>query len=295
MKPELILSLPAHPVPYAVLGQPIHHSLSPAMQQAAFDHCGMAARYYRIEVGEEGLKRAVEHLRQVPLGGWNCTIPNKVQMLAFCDRLSPEVRQLGAINTVVNEDGVLVGHNTDGVGWSRALREAFGCGPGELRILILGAGGAARAIAGQALGEGCPRLFLANRTIGRAEQLAADLKSSSDKAPAVIVTWSEKELAAALREVDLVVNATPAGLKKEDRPILTAAVIPKDLLVYDTLYGAAGNSLRAETEAAGAKWSDGLGMLLHQGAASFSLWSGREAPLEVMRAALASTFSASRA
>jgi shikimate dehydrogenase len=196
---------------------------------------------------------------------------------------------------VVNEGGVLVGHNTDGVGWSRALREAFGRGPGEVRILILGAGGAARAIAGQALAEGCPRLLLANRNIGRAEQLASDLKSIETPAAPVLVNWSEKELAAALVEVDLVVNATSAGLKKDDLPILKAAIIPKGLLIYDTLYGPAADKLRAEAETAGAEWSDGLGMLLHQGAAAFSLWSGREAPLEVMRAALASAFSASRA
>src|SRR5580693_2236236 len=103
MKPDLILSLPARPVPYAVLGQPIHHSLSPLMQQAAFDHAGLEARYYRIEVGEEGLAPAVDHLKKVPFGGWNCTVPNKIKMMGLCDRLAESAEQLGAVNTVVNE------------------------------------------------------------------------------------------------------------------------------------------------------------------------------------------------
>ena len=291
MKPELILSLPAQPIPYAVLGRPIHHSLSPAMQQAAFDHLGIAARYFRIEVGEESLPTAVEHLRQVPFGGWNCTVPNKVKMIELCDRVDPVARDLGAVNTVVNESGVLVGHNTDGLGWSRALREAFGRPPSNLRVLLLGAGGAARAIAGQALKENCPHLLLANRNIARAEKLAADLKNSS---PTSIVSWTEKGLSTVLREVDLVVNATSAGLDEKEPPVLTSALIPSGLLVYDTLYGAGAEKLRREAETAGAKWSDGLGMLLHQGAASFALWTGREAPLEAMRNALHSAFSASR-
>ena len=293
VKPELILSLPAQPVPYAVLGQPIHHSFSPAMQQAAFDHLGISARYYRIEVGEEGLAKAVEHLRQVPFGGWNCTVPNKVKMLGLCDQLSPTAREIGAVNTVVIREGALIGHNTDGLGWSRALREAFGRPASTLRILLLGAGGAARAIAGQALSEKCPQLLLANRNIARGEQLTADLRKSSPL-PVQIVNWNQNDLAEALREVDLVVNATSAGLQEKEPPVLSAAMIPKDLLVYDTIYGSGTKKLRREVETAGATWSDGLGMLLHQGAAAFSLFTGRDAPVEVMRSALQSAFSASR-
>jgi shikimate dehydrogenase len=294
LKPELILSLPAQPIPYAVLGQPIRHSLSPAMQQAAFDHLGISARYFRIEVGEEGLPRAVEHMRQVPFGGWNCTVPNKVKMMELCDQLSPTARELGAVNTVINESGVLVGHNTDGLGWGRALREAFERSPSDLRILILGAGGAARAIAGYALQESCPSLLIANRNRVRAEQLVADLTRHFPLSATQVLSWNNKDLSSALREIDLVVNATSAGLQEREPPVLRSAMIPPELLVYDTLYGTSTDKLRLEAESAGAKWSDGLGMLLHQGAASFSLWVRREAPLEVMRQALASAFSASR-
>jgi shikimate dehydrogenase len=293
LKPDNILSLPAQPTPYAVLGNPIHHSLSPVMQQAAFDQSGIEARYYRIEVDEEGLENAVARMKQMRFGGWNCTIPNKVKMYELCDQRAESAAQFRAVNTVVNEGGTLTGHNTDGVGWSRALREAFGRSPGELRILLLGTGGAGRAIATQAIIENCPELIVANRDGRKAQDLLAQLTAQFATGPLArtpanlrAVRWDEKELEAALRGVDLVVNATAAGLDPKAPVILPARLIPPGLLVFDTIYGAGCAKLRAEVEAAGANWSDGLGMLLHQGAEAFQLWTGRDAPLEIMRAAL---------
>jgi shikimate dehydrogenase len=293
LKPELILSLPAQPVPYAVLGSPVSHSLSPVMQQAAFDHAGLEARYYRIEVDDEGLEKAVTRMRQVPFGGWNCTIPNKVKMYELCDRRAESAEQFRAVNTVVNEGGVLTGHNTDGVGWSRALREAFGRGPDELRIVLLGTGGAGRALATQAILERCPELIVANRDAGRARELIEHLNAQFSTGPLArternlrAVRWFEPELAAALREADLVVNATSAGLDPKAPAILPARILPAHLLVLDTVYGAGCEKFRREVETAGARWSDGLGMLLHQGAAAWTFWTGRDAPLEIMRQAL---------
>lgn len=269
------------------------------MQQAAFDHLGLEARYFRIEVGEEKLAKAVADLRAVPLGGWNCTIPNKIKMVELCDRLADSAQRLKAVNTVVNEGGTLIGHNTDGIGWSRAVREAFGEAREPRRILLLGAGGAGRAIATQAMLEKCPELIIANRNPTPAQELLRHLqKEFADASPAPIIctiTWNELELEAALREVDLVVNATAAGLDPKEPAVLSARLMPKNLAVFDTLYGPASDKFRAEVETAGARWSDGRGMLLHQGAEAFSLWTGREAPLEVMRAALEAAFSASRA
>lgn len=301
MKPDLIFSLPARPVPYAVLGSPVNHSLSPMMQQAAFDRAGVEARYYRIEVDEAGLEDAVARMKQVPFGGWNCTVPNKGRMYELCDRRAESAEQFRAVNTVVNEGGVLTGHNTDGVGWIRALRDAFDRGPGELRILLLGAGGAARAIATQAILERCPELIVANRDAMRARSLLSHLNAQFPAGPLArtpqnlrAIGWHEPELEAALREVDLVVNATSAGLDPTAPPILPARILPAELLVLDTVYGAGCEKFRHEVETAGARWSDGFGMLLHQGAEAFTLWTGRDAPLETMRQALKSTFSASR-
>jgi shikimate dehydrogenase len=296
LKPDNILSLPAQPVPYAVVGSPINHSLSPVMQQAAFDHAGLDARYYRIEADDEALEKAVARMRQVPFGGWNCTIPNKVRMYELCDKRAESAEQFRAVNTVVNEKGVLTGHNTDGVGWTRSLKEAFGRSPGELRILLLGAGGAGRALATQAILDQCPQLIVANRDPRRAQALLLHLNEQFASGQLArmpeslrAIQWEEKELEAALREVDLVLNATSAGLDPKAPPILPARLMPANLLVFDTVYGAGSQKFRREVEAAGAKWSDGLGMLLHQGAAAFSLWTGREAPLEIMRQALIGT------
>ena len=301
LKPALILSLPAHPAPYAVLGKPIHHSLSPAMQQAAFDHCGWEGRYFRVEVDEEGLAPAVAALRQVPFGGWNCTVPNKIKMLSLCDRLAASAERFRAVNTVVNDDGMLVGHNTDGIGWSRALQEAFALKVEGTRILLLGAGGAGRAIATQALLENCADLLIANRNSARAYELQHQLQVQffqplQQRAPNSlrVIEWEESDLQEALQNVDLVVNATAAGLDPKAAAILPARLLPPHLCVFDAVYGIAAEKFRQEVTTAGARWSDGLGMLLHQGAEAFSLWTGQEAPLEIMRQALFSAFSASR-
>ncbi len=293
MKPDAILTLPAQPTPYAVVGSPINHSLSPGMQQAAFDHESIEARYYRIEADDLALEQAVTRMRQVPFGGWNCTIPNKVRMYQLCDHRAETAEQFRVVNTVVNEKGVLVGHNTDGVGWTRALKDAFGKSPSELRILLLGTGGAGRALATQAILDKCPELIIANRDPGRAQEVLDHLNGQFASGPLArtpknlrSVRWFEKELAAALHEVDLVLNATSAGLDPKALPVLPARIIPAGVMVFDTVYGAASDKFRAEVETAGAKWSDGLGMLLHQGAEAFSLWTGRNAPLDVMRRAL---------
>jgi shikimate dehydrogenase len=293
LKPDLILTLPAHPTPYAVVGSPINHSLSPGMQQAAFDHAAIEARYYRIEADDTALEKTVARLREVPFGGWNCTIPNKVRMYELCDRRAESAEQFRAVNTVVNENGVLIGHNTDGVGWNRALRDAFGKSPSELRILLLGTGGAGRALATQAILDRCPELIIANRDPGRAREVLDHLNAQFASGPLArtpqnlrSVRWFEPELAAALREVDLVLNATSAGLDPTAPPVLPARIIPANVLVFDTVYGAASERFRQEVAAAGAKWSDGLGMLLHQGAEAFRLWTGQDAPLDVMWQAL---------
>jgi shikimate dehydrogenase len=298
LKPDVILTLPAHPKPYAVVGSPINHSLSPGMQQAAFDHEAIESRYYRIEADDVALEQAVARMRLVPFGGWNCTIPNKVRMYELCDRRAESAEQFRAVNTVVNEKGTLVGHNTDGIGWTRALRDAFGKSPSELRILLLGTGGAGRALATQAILDKCPELIIANRDAGRGREVLDYLNAQFSSGPLArtpqnlrAARWSEKELAAALLEVDLVLNATSAGLDPKAPAVLPARIIPPGVLVFDTVYGAASEKFHREVKEAGAKWSDGLGMLLHQGAEAFTLWTGREAPLDVMRQALAAAGS----
>ena len=165
-----------------------------------------------------------------------------------------------------------------------------------MRIVLLGAGGAGRAIATQALLEKCPRLVIANRKGGRALELADHLRAqfarkgqARTEEDLQTVRW--EDLGGALQEADLVVNATAAGLDPKEPSVLPARLLRSELLVYDTVYGAGSVKFRQEVETAGARWSDGLGMLLHQGAEAFSLWTRQEAPLEVMRQALQSVFA----
>jgi shikimate dehydrogenase len=181
-------------------------------------------------------------------------------MYELCDHKTESAEQFRAVNTVVHKDGALTGHNTDGAGWTRALRDAFDRGPGDLRILLLGAGGAGRAIATQAILEKCPELSIANRDGRRAHDLLGQLNAQFSKGPLArkpenlrAVRWTEPELEKALSQADLVVNATSAGLDPKLPPILPARMLPDRLLVFDTVYGAGCEKFRREVEMAGAR------------------------------------------
>ena len=197
-------------------------------------------------------------MRQVPFGGWNCTIPNKVKMYEFCDHRAESAEQFRAVNTVVNEDGVLTGHNTDGVGWSRALRDAFGRGPDELRILLLGTGGAGRAIATQAILEKCPELIVANRDPKRARELLAHLNAQFSTGPAgphaaesprrrLGRTGARSRAARSRsRRQRHLGRARPEGARDPSR-----ADVARQSAGLDTVYGAGCAKLRQEVETAG--------------------------------------------
>jgi len=274
------------PSAYGVLGDPIAHSRSPAMQQAAFDFYGLSCVYYRLHIRSSELTLAVSALRGVPFGGWNCTLPHKVAMAGLCDELAPSARQFGSVNTVVVQNGGwLVGHNTDGLGWSCALRDAFGVGPEHERILLLGAGGAGRAVAIQALIEGCPQLIIANRNEVRGRELLVELEPFAGSSQIELTDFSSG-LSESLARSTLVVNATSAGLDTNADPILVASQLPSGIRLFDTIYGMGSEKLRMECKRANISWCDGLGMLLYQGAEAFRLWTGNEPPLSNMRSAL---------
>ena len=260
---------------------------SPGMQQAVFDHYGIPARYYRLHIRPEELAQSVEFMRNLPFGGWNCTVPHKVAMAGLCDELAPSAETFGSVNTVVNRAGKLVGHNTDGIGWSRAVREAFQVQVNQERILLLGAGGAGRAVAIQALLEGCQHLAVANRDLNRGQELLSEIQGIAGGAQLELVSLGDRsQLHRVLRKSTLVVNATSLGLEAGGASILESSEIPAGIHVFDTVYGKGSEKLREETLKAGAKWSDGLGMLLYQGAEAFTLWTEREAPVDKMKIGL---------
>ena len=260
MKPDIILSLPAHPVPYAVVGSPINHSLSPVhaaggvRPRRASRPATTASRPTTM-----ALEQAVTRMRQVPFGGWNCTIPNKVRMYELCDRRAESAEQFRAVNTVVNENGMLVGHNTDGVGWSRALREAFGRGPGELRILLLGTGGAGRALATQAILEKCPELIVANRNPERAQELLdspqravllPDRSRARRRICAPSAGPSRNWRPRCAKSISSSTRPRPGSIPRRRRSFPRGSC-PPSVLVFDTVYGAGCAKFRQEVETAG--------------------------------------------
>lgn len=273
----------------AVIGDPVAHSKSPQMHNPALQACGIDAQYVRIQVPAGQVQEAFALFVKNGFLGVNITIPHKFEALDAVDVLDPLARQLGAVNTLAIRDGKMYGYNTDGPGFLRSVKEAFGAEVKDLRILILGAGGGAgRAVAVQSVLAGCPSLLLANRTESKLEPLIQEL-SALGSPKLQTCTLDHDDLAARLSEVDLIVNATSVGMKVGDAPLLPEGCLESRHFVYDMVYRASGpTELIQAAQAAGAPYADGMSLLLHQGAISFEHWfPGQTAPLEAMRAGLA--------
>jgi shikimate dehydrogenase len=283
-----------HPARLSVFGDPVAHSKSPQMHNAALDRSGIQARYVRIEIHPEELEEALRLLTENGFIGTNVTIPHKAAVLAAVDEADDYARRSHAVNTVVVDGQQLRGFNTDGPGIVRAIRSEFGVDLRDLRVMILGAGGGAgRAIAVQCAIEKCERLVLTNRTFEKAqllaEELAPDFKSQKVLGPVSKIEAVPLELEAVKRQIenlDLIINASSVGMKAGDPSLLPSSVLAPHLMIYDTIYTAHRTPLLRAAEEAGARGANGLSMLLHQGALSFEIWFNREAPVEAMRAAL---------
>lgn len=276
------------PARLAVIGDPIAHSRSPQMHNPALKACGIDAQYIRVQVPQGRVAEAFRQFEKCGFLGVNITIPHKFEALEAVDVLDPLARQLGAVNTLAIRDGRLFGYNSDGPGFLRSVKEAFGAEVKDLRVLILGAGGGAgRAVAVQCALEGCPKLVLANRTSAKAEALANEVVELASENQVRVVSWTDESISTEMAEVDLVVNATSLGMKTSDARLVPAPALESRHLVFDMVYRADGETpLLADAKLAGAKTVDGLTLLLHQGAISFEHWFGRPAPLEAMREGL---------
>ncbi len=282
------------PAKFAVFGDPVTHSLSPQMHNAALKELGIEAQYVRVHVTPAELRDAVIRARDSGFLGINLTIPHKVAALEVVDAVDPKSAQLGGVNTIVMRNASTTGFNTDGLGFVRAIRQEFSVDVRDLRILILGAGGGAgRAIATQCALEGCDRLVLMNRTHQRAEALRQTLapllsgpRLLGPSARLAAPQWTEANLRRELDQIDLIVNCTSLGLNAGDPDVIPQSLIMPYHLVFDTVYRPGRTRLCQAAARAGARGVDGIALLLHQGALSFELWFGREAPLNVMRAAL---------
>jgi shikimate dehydrogenase len=259
------------------------------MHNAALKARGLELQYVRIRVTSEELPQALRNLTAAGFLGASLTIPHKQAALTIMDEVSLESRLMSAVNTVQVVDGKLHGHNTDGPGLSAAIREELGIPLKELRVLILGgAGGAGRAVTVQCALEGCPGITVANRNPEKGDALASEIMTARGvKVNSVALsTLSIEVLQSAVAESDLIINATPLGMKADDPSPLPDGLLTAKHLVYDTVYSGGKTALLKQSKTAGAKGAGGLSMLLHQGALQNSLWFGEPAPVETMRAAL---------
>ena len=266
-----------------LIGYPLGHSVSPAMQQAAFDHYGLDLRYEAWETEPSALARVVERLRQPSVLGANVTVPHKETVVPLLDELDGSVRQVGAVNTVANRHGRLGGYNSDGSGFLAALRQRGEFDPRGKHVLVLGAGGASRGVSFALGAAGVSRLGIMNRTLERAEALAADLRQVGVNV--FTLPWEADYLAKAVSECDLLVNCTSVGMRHgpdEGKSPLSASVIPSRTLVCDVVYNPLETALLSEARKAGARTLSGLAMLVYQGAVSFELWTGKQAPVDIM-------------
>ena len=266
-----------------IFGDPVSHSLSPAMQNAALEEAGIDAVYVPFHVRPSDLPAAVAALRALHVWGVNVTIPHKEAICSHLDELDEEARLIGAVNTVVNRDGRLIGYNTDGVGLLRSLEEDFSFVPAGRRILLLGAGGACRAAVAALAGAGARWIGVANRTESRARQLVGALAPSFEGTSFAYVFLAPATLAELLPAVDLVINTSAVGLHGESFPEFPWAALKESVPVYDMVYAPAGTPLLQTAAARGHRVADGRGMLAAQGEEAFFLWSGRRPRAGLMR------------
>jgi shikimate dehydrogenase len=274
-----------------VFGHPVAENPTGVMQEAAFQDRGLNWRYLTIEVHSEDLANAMVGLRALNMRGINLTIPHKVAVIQYLDRLSPEAELIGAVNTVVREGDRLIGYNTDGKGFLRSVCEDAGVDPKGKRIVFLGAGGAARAMTVELAMAGAGHITIVNRTPDRGRELTKLLREKTP-AKAQFVHWQGEYVVPP--GTDILVNATPVGLfpNVDEMPRVAMASIGPDLLVCDVIPNPPQTAFLSAAAAQGARTLDGLGMLVYQGAVAFRLWTGVEPSISVMRRALGGVFSA---
>lgn len=272
-----------------LLAHPAGHSLSPLMHDAGFAAVGLNARYEAWDVPPAELPSAVEKLRVAPMLGANVTVPHKVNVLPLLDEVRPAAASIGAVNVIVRDGDRLIGDSSDGTGFLRSLTEANVDVRGR-SVALLGAGGAARAVAWALLGAGIRHVTIVNRTKARAERLAALIGTHPSATPADVAVSVHD-----LTSVDLWVNATSLGMRRDGHEPNVTPVEATDLaarsdgpdpVAVDLVYRPQWTPFLREADRAGLRTVDGLGMLLHQGAVAFEAWTGVDAPVDAMRAAL---------
>ncbi|MDI6751896.1 MAG: shikimate dehydrogenase [bacterium] len=258
-----------------LMGYPLSHTISPSIHTAAFSWLGLNWVYLPFEVQPKYLKEAIFGLKPLGIAGVNITIPHKVEALAYMDGLSPEAELIGAINTIVVKEDGLFGDNTDGKGFIRSLKET-GFSASKKRVALIGAGGAGKAIGISLAREGADTLYIFDANKERKESLISYIK---DRFDTLVLEMKDPSV---IMDIDLLVNATPCGMKEDDPLPIDTDIIPAGLLVYDIIYNPQKTRLLENAERKGAKILSGLAMLVYQAALSFSAWTDIMPPTDVM-------------
>ncbi|MGB4599491.1 MAG: shikimate dehydrogenase [Trichlorobacter sp.] len=269
---------------YGIIGWPVDHSRSPLMQNAAFRSLGLDSVYVPFAVPPERLVQAVQGMRALGVDGWNVTIPHKIAVMPLLDELSPEAFQAGAVNTVLNRAGRLIGYNTDGAGLVVALERELDCRVAGVKIVVLGAGGAARGAVAALATAGVARITVVSRIQATAQSLVEELQAHGSGQ--LLKAAGFDALVDLLPETDLLINATSLGLHGEEIDGLELALLPDTAKVYDMVYGPVISPLVQQARQRGLLVCDGQGMLVAQGELAFQLWTGVMPPPDLMYAAL---------
>jgi len=267
-----------------IIGNPLDHSLSPTIHNAAFDYLGLNWCYVPLPVEEGNLSAGVDGIKALRFAGVNVTMPFKTEVLPLLDEVAMFAESVGAVNTILIDKGKLIGYNTDGRGFYTALVRDLGYDVKGRRVLVLGAGGAARSVTVSLALAGCQSIVIVNRSPERSRQLAEIILKST---PDIDVTWlsPDDNYDIVLAESDLIINATPLTTFNGSLRV-PVSLLNKNQIVCDLNYSLYQPPLLQEAEARGARVMDGKGMLLYQAAAAFEIWTGLDAPVEVMRVAL---------
>jgi len=274
-----------------VIGDPVEHSLSPVMHNVAFEELNLDFVYLAFRVRREELREAIIGARSLDLHGLNVTMPHKNAVTRYLDEIDSTARSIGAVNTILNNKGRLLGYNTDGIGALKALEEN-GITLNEKKLLLLGAGGAGKAIAFHAARE-VEELVILNRTPEKAKKLAEVLrKEFNNKINGN--AFSTEIMKQELRDTDILVNATSVGMHPDvNQSLVSPSLLKPDLYVMDTIYSPLETKLAKDAKAVGAKVVSGIEMLVYQGAASFEIWTNHPAPVKVMKQAVLNKLSES--
>jgi len=265
-----------------LIGYPLGHSLSPLLHNNTIEREGLNYIYLPFPVEPDKLPAALEGFRAINVKGLNVTIPYKEEVISYLDRVDPLAARIGAVNTIVNEEGVFTGYNTDLAGLIRMIREDGNFNIGGKKVMLAGAGGAARAAGIGILEEGAAGLYVLNRNYTKAEKLAEEWREYYPEIEIKALPLEAEAYKSLIGEVELLIDSTPVGMapQTDTAPVIPGEYLHEDMLVVDLVYNPRETCLLKAAKEAGAKTLDGLGMLIYQGIEAFRLWTGHEAEPE---------------